>query len=61
MDVATKWMECHSAQAKDTPAVKQGLKEFAGRQKVKQFYSDGAGELKVAAHELGWLAATPTP
>ena len=37
------------------------MKEFAGRQRVSEFYSDCSKELKAAAKAIGWTHALATP
>ncbi len=60
-DVGTGWRDIFPAQVKSTPESVVAMKEFAGRDLVKEFSSDGSRELKAAAREVKWSHNPGTP
>ncbi len=61
LDVATNLLYLAPNGSKSTAEAKGALRDFVGNRKVKEFYSDNAGELIKAAKAFGWIHPTSTP
>ena len=60
-DCGTGWRDCVATSDKSSSEAQRVMKEFAGRQKVQEFYSDCSKELKAAAKTVNWTHALATP
>ena len=60
-DVGTDWVDNLPRLMRSTEQTRQGLQHFKGHEEVKEFYCDGAPELKRACLEVGIMNPTSTP
>jgi len=59
-DVGTRFVAYEATKGKSVESAVDALRRFGGSSDVKILRSDGAGELKVAAHQMGW-SHQPSP
>ena len=59
--VGTNWRDCVATVDKGSLESQRVMREFTGRQRVSEFYSDCSKELKAAAKVVHWSHALATP